>query len=143
MFEVKALHTWDFDIPLEVMTMTFEQFQTTRQLCDDLGDALADTRWEGGPKATGFLYLGALYIEDVADHWPEGTTPHPTAGRDRVGFQLATFSRFLFSALVDSDWSDTGIFYRGAAADRDQPWPVADGLHARSQRDRNITNAST
>lgn len=53
--------------------MTFEQFQTTRQLCDDLGDALADARWEGGPKATGFLYLGALFIEDVADHWPEGT----------------------------------------------------------------------
>jgi hypothetical protein len=51
--------------------MTFEQFQATRKHCNDLGKALGDARWEDGPAGTGFLYLDALYIEDVPSHWPD------------------------------------------------------------------------
>lgn len=51
--------------------MTFEQFQATRTRCENLGDVLADARWDGEPDGKGFLYLGALYIEDVQEHWPD------------------------------------------------------------------------
>jgi hypothetical protein len=51
--------------------MTFEQFQGTRRRCDDVGAAIADARWEGEPPAKGWLYLDALYIEEVQPHWPD------------------------------------------------------------------------
>lgn len=37
-------------------------------------------------------------------------TPHPTAGKDRRGLQLATLSRMILSCLVDADWSDTSAY---------------------------------
>lgn len=52
--------------------MTFEQFQATRRHCDDLGEALQDAGWAGEPSpASGNLYLGCLYIDEVKPHWPE------------------------------------------------------------------------
>lgn len=50
--------------------MTVDEFVATRVWCDDLGTKLSDARWEGEPKARGWLYLDALYIEEVQDHWP-------------------------------------------------------------------------
>lgn len=48
-------------------------------------------------------------------------TPHPTAGRDRIGLQLATFSRMIFGCLVDADWTDTSAFYGTSARDGSNP----------------------
>jgi hypothetical protein len=48
--------------------MTLQEFVATRKWCDDLGAALSDARWEGEPNARGYLYLDALYIEEVQDH---------------------------------------------------------------------------
>jgi hypothetical protein len=33
-----------------------------------LGAAISDARWEGEPAANGYLYLDALYIEEVLPH---------------------------------------------------------------------------
>ena len=51
--------------------MTFEQFQATRRYCEDIGAVIADARWDGEPPAKGYLYLDALYIEEVQAHWPD------------------------------------------------------------------------
>ena len=51
--------------------MTLEEFVRTRRWSDDLGTALDEARWNGEPKATGYLYLDVLYIDAVQDHWPE------------------------------------------------------------------------
>ncbi len=51
--------------------MTFAQFQATKTHCDDLGAKLSDAMWEGEPAAKGNVYLDALYIGAVMDHWPE------------------------------------------------------------------------
>jgi hypothetical protein len=51
--------------------MTFAEFQATREACADLGAKLKDGHWDDGPPATGFVYLDALWIEDVPEHWPE------------------------------------------------------------------------
>jgi hypothetical protein len=48
--------------------MTFEQFQATRQWCDDLAAALPDEVVE--PGARGNLYCGSLFIEDTSA-WPQ------------------------------------------------------------------------
>jgi CRISPR-associated endonuclease/helicase Cas3 len=41
---------------------------------------------------------------------PPRLAPHPTEATSRAGLQLATFSRMIFSSLIDADWSDTGAF---------------------------------
>jgi hypothetical protein len=51
--------------------MTFEQFQASRRRSEDIGTAISDVHWEGGPPAKGYLYLDVLYIEEVQPHWPE------------------------------------------------------------------------
>jgi hypothetical protein len=44
--------------------MTLDQFRATGRDCDDLGEALGDSRWDDGVgPACGRLYLEALYIE--------------------------------------------------------------------------------
>jgi len=48
-----------------------EQFQASKTHCTDLGTKLQDARWEGEPNAVGNVYLDALYIEQVQDHWSE------------------------------------------------------------------------
>jgi hypothetical protein len=55
--------------------VTFEQFQATRQHCDDLGAVLSDCSWDGEPAACGNLYLDCLYIDQVLPHWPEQVDP--------------------------------------------------------------------
>ena len=57
--------------------MTFEQFQSTRTHCDDLGAALNDAIFDAdGHKGIGNLYLGCLYIERVQDWWPQAARDH-------------------------------------------------------------------
>ena len=57
--------------------MTFEEFQATRRWCEDLATAVSSDNWaqEYGEECTpqGNLYLGCLYIERIADWWPEST----------------------------------------------------------------------
>ena len=50
---------------------------------------------------------GDIVLPDLV---PPQLTPHPTApvARERAGLQLATFSRMLFSCLVDADWEEAG-----------------------------------
>jgi hypothetical protein len=50
--------------------MTFEQFQATKQWSDDLSVQIPDLRQDTGPQPKGNVYLGCLYIEYVASHWP-------------------------------------------------------------------------
>lgn len=57
--------------PPNTTSLTFERFQATRTECSDIGKALSDARWDDGPLAQGYLYLGQLYIEKVTDDWPE------------------------------------------------------------------------
>lgn len=43
---------------------------------------------------------------------PESLSPPPLrCRRDRIGFQLALFTRMLLGALVDADYRDTAVFY--------------------------------
>jgi hypothetical protein len=50
--------------------MTLEQFVATKKWCTDLGETLNDAMWDGEPEATGWLYMGSLYIDEVQPHWP-------------------------------------------------------------------------
>jgi hypothetical protein len=52
------------------MTMTFEQFQATRRFEPDLDAVLNDVLLRGQP---GYVYLDALYIEQITDAWPAET----------------------------------------------------------------------
>jgi hypothetical protein len=48
---------------------TFEEFQATRETCDDIGKAISCDMGREKP-VTGFLYLGGLYIEKNDEFWP-------------------------------------------------------------------------
>jgi hypothetical protein len=90
--------------------MTFEQFQSTRVHHDDLGAALADAHWEGEPPASGFVYLNALYIEDVMDHWPDYTKEvgkyHLLIGnREWVSNDLENLERELYEFAVSEGYT--------------------------------------
>ncbi len=50
--------------------MNLEQFQASKTWTDDPGAALHDCAWHGEPPGKGWVYLGALYIEQVQAHWP-------------------------------------------------------------------------
>jgi CRISPR-associated endonuclease/helicase Cas3 len=52
---------------------------------------------------------------------------HPTVGGDRLGLQLATLSRMIFSCLIDADWSDTQAFYE-VASGSSEPVPKPPSL---------------
>ena len=56
---------------------------------------------------------------------------HPTAGGERLGLQLATLSRMVFSCLIDADWNDTWAFYE-AACGYSEPLPEQPSLAALS-----------
>jgi len=68
---------------------------------------------------------------------PEKLPPPPLrCRRDRVGFQLALFTRMLFGSLVDADYRDTEAFYdriEGRRAPVDD-WPDIGTLRARLDR---------
>src|SRR5262245_27362270 len=56
------------------MSMTLNEFRASREWSDNLGKFFADMRWDDEPTpAKGWVYLGALYIEEVAPHWPNET----------------------------------------------------------------------
>ena len=91
--------------------MTFEQFQATREHSDDLGAVLSDARWEDEPSAKGNLYLGALYIEQVQDHWPEAARKagkwHLLIGRDEsIMDDLESLERKLYEFAVSEGYCD-------------------------------------
>ena len=53
--------------------MTFEQFIATRQYAPDLAALIPDAHWDNGPTPSGYVYMGALFIEDVTEAWPEAS----------------------------------------------------------------------
>lgn len=53
--------------------MTFEQFQASRKESQDLAVDAPDYTYDPDTKHTGFVYLGALAIENVLENWPEST----------------------------------------------------------------------
>lgn len=69
------------------------------------------------------------------DRWPEAVTlpadlrpKDMDARQDRLGFQLAFFTRMLFSCLVDADFLETERFARGEVR---EAWPALAGLAPR------------
>jgi hypothetical protein len=91
--------------------MTFEQFQAARRYCEDLGAAISDARWEGEPAAKGYLYLDALYIEEVMPHWPEAAKAEGKwcliIGRnERITDDLEALERNLYDWAVSEGYFD-------------------------------------
>jgi hypothetical protein len=87
------------------MTMTLEQFQATRRHSDRLAEEINDEALGGA--ATGFIYLGCLFIEDVNDSWHEKARAqgkfHLLIGRDEwLSNDLAELERLLFE-FADSE----------------------------------------
>ena len=57
--------------------------------------SINDARWDGEPPAKGYLYLDALYIEEVQAHWPDAAKAagkwHLIRGRaERITDDLAS-----------------------------------------------------
>src|SRR4051812_14132272 len=92
--------------------LTFEQFQSTRTHCDDLGAKIPDARWDHEPvPAKANIYLDALYIEQVADHWPETArkagTWHLLIGRSEwISDDLESLERKLYEFAVSEGYCD-------------------------------------
>ena len=82
--------------------MTFEQFQQTRQWCDNLAEAVQSANWEDHGTPKGFLYLGCLFVEQVQPHWPAEARRqgqwHLRLGRcEMIGDSLTSLERKLFA----------------------------------------------
>jgi CRISPR-associated endonuclease/helicase Cas3 len=78
----------------------------------------------GDGKRTALLTRLGMTVPDASAWRSEITLPaltqpqlksHPTVGADRLGLQLATLSRMIFSCLIDADWKDTQAFYETAS----------------------------
>jgi hypothetical protein len=92
--------------------MTFEQFQATREHCDDLGKALNDARWEDEPPARGYLYLGVLYIEQWGDGWPEhnkGKYLLTIHRNEWLSDDLESLERKLYDFAVSEGYTRTSV----------------------------------
>jgi hypothetical protein len=117
--------------------MTFEQFQSTRTPCDDLGKVLADAQWEGEPAAKSLLYLGVLYIDQVMPHWPEQARQqgkwHLLLNRSEyISDDLESLERELYQfALAEGYCGNSACQHRddgrGRCIDCDEFLPTADG----------------
>ncbi len=85
--------------------MTFEEFQTTRQHCTDLGAKLSDSMWDNEPKGIGNIYVKCLYIEHIQPHWPDSAKSrgqwHLILGRDEwISNDLSMLERKLYEFAV-------------------------------------------
>ena len=90
--------------------MTFEQFQTTRQWCDNLGKALKDSRWDDEPPAKGYLYLGRLYIEQAPQWLPVGSKGGWSLllhNREYLSNKLQRLERRLYDWAKAEDYFDS------------------------------------
>ena len=91
--------------------MTFEQFQSTRTECDDLGAVLSNGFWDDAEKpAKGFIYCGNLYIEKVQDHWPAaaksaGQYHLLIANCEWIDYELAPLERRLYEFAVSAGYT--------------------------------------
>jgi hypothetical protein len=91
--------------------MTFEQFQATRKESNDLGRDTEDCMWDNEPKASGLLYLGKLFIENVEDWWPQRAKDmgkyHLLLGRDEwVSDDLESLERELYDWAMSAGYDD-------------------------------------
>ena len=92
--------------------MTFEEFQATRRVCEDLGSVVADARWEGEPAAKGNVYVDCLYIEAVQAHWPRAARDrgkwHLILDRDEfITDDLTSLERRLYDWAVQEGFTTT------------------------------------
>jgi hypothetical protein len=102
---------WSQPSPLAKVALTFSEFQAMRRWCDDLGKAIADSRWDGEPPAKGNLYLGALYIEEVQPHWPDAAKArgkwHLLIGRDEwISDDLTMLEKHLYDFAMEEGYGD-------------------------------------
>jgi hypothetical protein len=102
---------WSEPSPLAKVQMTFAEFQATRRYCADLGEAIADARWQGEPPAKGNLYLDALYIEEVQAHWPDEAKAqgkwHLLIGRDEwISDDLTMLEKHLYDFAMEEGYGD-------------------------------------
>lgn len=92
--------------------MTFEQFQATRVASENLAAMLPDMPWDdAAQKATGYVYLDQLFIEDVKSYWPEKTKArgnfHLIIGNfEMIDFDLANLERHLFEYAKSEGFCD-------------------------------------
>ena len=92
--------------------MTFEEFRDTAVWCDDLGAKLADACWADEPaKARGWIYVDALFIEEVLPHWPEKTRKagkwYLLIGRcEWISDDLEELERHLYEYACDEGYCD-------------------------------------
>jgi len=113
--------------------MTFEQFQATRRPCADLGKALDDARWEEDKSpASGLLYLGALYIEEVRPDWPNNARArgqwYLMIGRDEwISDDLEKLERELFDFAMSAGYADDKAL--DSLIDEYQQWNESQGLN--------------
>jgi hypothetical protein len=102
---------WSEPSPLAKVQMTFAEFQATRRWCEDLGEAIADARWQGEPPAKGNLYLDALYIEEVQAHWPDaakaqGKWHRLTERNETISDDLESLERNLYAWALANGYGD-------------------------------------
>jgi hypothetical protein len=98
------------------MSMTFEQFQATKQWSDDLGSVIRDECFDALTPATGNVYLGCLYIERVGPHWPEDAKAEGEwylrlNNADWITNDLTALERKLY------DWAVSEGYFSPASAD--------------------------
>ena len=103
---------WSEPSPLAKVQMTFAEFQATRRYSEDIGAVINDARWDGEPPAKGYLYLDALYIEEVQAHWPDAAKAagkwHLIRGRaERITDDLQALERDLYDWAVAEGYTDT------------------------------------
>ncbi len=91
--------------------MTFQEFQATRQWSADIGAHINDSHWEDDSvPPQGWIYLDYLYIEVVANHWPEDARNQGNwyliLGREEyISNDLEMLERTLFNWAVDEGYS--------------------------------------
>jgi len=88
--------------------MTLEQFRASKRWSNDLAAAVQSAPWAEGETVKGWLYLDALYIEQVQPDWPEATRKlgewHLILGRDEWIDALAPLEERLYVWAVSEGY---------------------------------------
>jgi hypothetical protein len=87
---------------------SFEQFQASRKRSECLQEELSSHLF--GELDCGYIYLGALHIDEVAPHWPDRTRAkgkwHLIIGREEwVTDDLESLERKLYEFALSEDYT--------------------------------------
>jgi len=119
--------------------MTFERFQATGKVCEDLGAELCDSSFDEYGKARGRLYLDCLWIQErPTNGWLNGAEGRwfLLIGReDWLSDDLESLERKLYEFAIDEDYIAAGDSAhcqhrdsgRGVCVDCGEFLPSADG----------------